>query len=444
MSYYFLYRQKKIPGYTAYGFLFVITLGLALTMNMFKVQTTTRASKGTIVQELKASNITATSATISFVTKEPIKAYINLQSVGSVEPRIGFDAEDSKKLEDRKIHYITFNNLASDTTYSYKILIGDKGAFSNNSYSFRTLSSHIQGINSSTQPFFGKVTTKRLLPAKRTLIYLSFPQVNKNLWFSALSKDTGEWIVTIPLVYSQKFTVKTLVGADEIVAYFIGSDQITTGVKARLDQMSPLKTIVLGQSYDLVNDFSTPDRVVSDQVLGVMDPKTVLQIISPLTGAILATQYPVIKGVARPASLLNIQLEPKGTRAVVQTNTRGEWNYTVLKGLLPGAYVFSAEQGLEKKKLSFVIGKSGESVLGEATPSGKLEPTLTPLLLLTQIPPIGSVNTNPTSTIVPTVVPTRPIPTVTTKGIPTAGANTNLIIGIASGISLLGLIFVLY
>ncbi|MEK9179574.1 MAG: hypothetical protein AAB893_03860, partial [Patescibacteria group bacterium] len=374
--------------------------------------------------------ITATSATISFLTEEETTAYISAQADTLSEPHIGFDFEDGKKLKERSLHYITFDNLLPNSRYTYKIYLANREPLSQKTYMFNTIARHLQGSKSSVQPFFGKVLLANLQPAANTLIYLSFPAINKSLWFSTLSKNTGEWVITIPLVYSPNFTLQELSDTNEVITYFIESKNSSSIARSLVKDMSPLKTIILGETYDVRQDV-----LRTEPVRGAVDSKGGLQILSPMTGGILSSQYPVIKGIAAPNSLVNIRLNPYTTRAVLNTNNNGEWRYIATKPLTPGSYIFTAEQGNTSKTISFVIGKSGESVLGNATSSATLTPTTVP---------IGSVGGLVTPTVVPTQIPTLPAPTVTSKSIPSAGANTNLIIGIASGLSLLGLIFVLY
>lgn len=427
MSYYFLRKQQKISGFVAYSLLFILTIGIGLSLRSIKTKTAIQASQKILLHDLRISNITATSATISFFTEKPTIAYVSAQADIVSEPRIGFDFDDGKKLKERVLHYITFDNLLPNTRYTYKVYLSRKEPLSHKDYAFRTIAKHLQGSKSSTQPFFGKVLSVNLQPAENTLIYLSFPTINPSLWYSAMSKNTGEWVITVPLVYSPNFTPRELTDDNEVLMRFAQSTINTSNIRVTIKHMSPLKTVILGESFDTRQN-TVPS---TESVRGAADSSTdVLRILSPLTGSILSSQYPVIQGVAAPNSLINMRLDPLSFRAVLNTNRNGEWRYVSNKPLVPGSYVFIAEQDNINKTISFVIGKSGESVLGNATASASLTPTQA----------IGSVG----GFVTPTSIPTLPAPTVISRSIPTAGGNTNLIIGIASGLSLLGLIFVLY
>lgn len=426
MSYYFLRQEKKIPSVFAYIFIFIVVLSLGFVLNKQQsFQTNIRASKNIQPYNIVISNITNTSASISFYTKDKTSALIKYATTPDLQ-QIKFDDRDLKNQAAYKIHYFTLSNLSPGTNYFFAIVIEGK-EFNKNGAFYRLQTTNVNPPSSSHPPIFGKVVDTGLKPLENVLIELTIPKIDSSVKFTTLTKSSGEWIVTFPIILDNSFKPVSLQEDDVFVIKLTDSNFLSSKVTVYYKDASPLKTLVLGQNYDLVNGDAA--------VLGAEVNRNSL-ILSPRNNSIINSQYPTFRGLSSPNSLLELSLKPNAGSSVITTDKLGEWKYEVKNPLSPGKYTLTVKEQPSGKQqtIYFTIGKSGESVLGEATPSATLAPTMSPTPTITPFP---------SATLVPTRLPT-PVPTVIQNQIPIVGTNNNLLILSASALSLLGLLLVLY
>ena len=281
---------------------------------------------------------------------------------------------------------------------------------------FRT--SSIDQPQTAQAPIFGKVLNQKLEGAPEVLVTAKL--LNTDYSFAALSRSTGEWIVSFPIIVNSRQQEYELLKSDLIKLTLLSPQLQQSKVKVRYKDSQPVKTTVLGKDYDLTK---------SGQTLGVKNQfnKDTL-ISSPRNNAIISSQYPVFRGTASPKALVQLSLKPSLFSTSVTTNSEGEWSYTVSKPLPSGKYqlVVIDRDSQSQSILVFQVAKSGETVLGEATPSATLIPSPTSIPSPTQ---------EPTTIAQPTTAPTE---------ILQSGINNNLLILFASGLSLFGLFLLLY
>lgn len=450
MSYYFLYAPKKISSVLAYTLIFLMLIGVGFLFTSKKQIYTSQASAVSAPENIQFGNITDTAATVSFTTAIPVTTFVKYGQQNTLN-MIRFDDRDTSSRIARTLHYFTLEQLTPNTIYTITIVINGQEYTARGPLLLTTLAK--VNATASYPPIFGKIYDKNLQPADNVLINVSLKKTMLNAPFTALSKPSGEWIVTFPIVMDTRKQQVVLSDNDAIVVTF-RRDKFVSRVLVHYKNASPMKSIILGTNMDLTQ---------SDTVLGVntqtSDQQSNVQnelLIFPRPNTVVNSQYPVIRGVSKPNSLVQVTLQPPGKISLLLTNTYGEWKLDSKTPLLPGTYTVSVESKTtgQKQQASFLIGKSGESVLGEATPSASITPTNIPTAIPT--PTIGSPTITPglTSTLSPTPSPTDiplatptiayPTPTVTVQRLPSAGAANTIAIVAASGLSLLGLFLVLY
>jgi hypothetical protein len=98
------------------------------------------ADTSIVPDEVIISNVSDTSATISWVTQAETTGLVNYGSQVDNYTLVGKDTKDSSSAESYKTHYVTIKNLSPNTTYYFEITSG-AGTFQNgeNPYSFKTL-----------------------------------------------------------------------------------------------------------------------------------------------------------------------------------------------------------------------------------------------------------------------------------------------------------------
>ena len=424
MSYYFLYQKKGIPSWLAYSFILLMTVGISFGFRNNPTKIMSRADKNLIPKNITIGNLTNEAATIHFTTSDKTKAYLNV--IGPDNQRIvKFDYQDNQQQQARQLHYFELNQLKANSQYSVEIFVENEQFIK--TVQFKTLNYQYPTV--SNPPLFGKVVKTDLTASSNTLVAIKiFP--NDPYAYSTLTKSNGEWIITLPFVLDKNQQEVKLTKEQVLKIKFIDEDLKQSTVVVKYNDTKPLRSIVLGQDYDFTK---------SDLVLGVKKRQVNRLITAPTQNSIISSQYPAFRGQAFPNTLVKLVIEPNIANLLISTDDSGNWQYVPLKPLLVGQYQVYAKQGDKEATVKFNITKSGEAVLGEATPSAEL--TATP----TQIPSEPTFTPVPSPTI-QVIVPTNAFltPTVSQTEIPRLGFNNNLLILMASGLSLLGLFLVLY
>jgi len=426
MSYYFLYHKKGVPTWLAYFLILVLTIGLTLAFGGKPNRIVSRASKNLIPKNITIGNITSESATVLFTTQESfISNLVMTQPNG--ESQIFFDYRDQSKQTPRSTHYFVLSGLTRNTVYRFRIYLENKELA--REYEFRTLAMAFPTL--SNAPVFGKILLKNLEPASEVLVRVKVG--NTSEYFTALSKQTGEWLISFPILLDTYGEETTISETTPLTLEFMDGNHKKTLVKVKYTDSQPLRTIILGKSYD----FTLPNSV-----LGINTKNSARLIGFPRNNAVVNSFTPTFRGKGTPNTLLKLTLEPEVADLLVSVDGQGEWKFTPEIPLSPGRYQLFLKEKKVQESVSFTIGKSGESVLGDATPSATitLRPTTSPTTLpQTSITP-SPTRVQPTATLKPSLL----TPTIIRDQIPELGVNNNLVILFASGLSLLGLFLVLY
>jgi hypothetical protein len=438
MTYYFLREKKKIPSLLAYGIIMVVTVALALFLNSNQKSTiVSRASKTSSPEQIRLSNLTESSVTVSFITSNTNNTLIKYGEGIGIN-MVKFDDRDINKQTARVIHYFTLSNLQPNTVYSFQIIVEGK-KYSKDEYRFRTLNKGLATY--SHPPIFGKILDDSLRPIGGALIKLQFD--NNSNTYTALSKNSGEWIISLPIIIDDENKSIKVTDSQTLLLTVVSEKTKKSTVKTKYADSRPLRTIVLGNDYDYTNP--------ENSVLGIKRSQQQPELITyPKSQGIISSQYPTFRGISKPNTFIELVTNPHIFSTVVTTDNKGNWQYTSKDSVKPGAYsVYAKEKSTNRQEnITFYIIKSGEAVLGEATPSSKVDPTPTNTPTPTTIPSptiIKQLTNTPTPTItVTTSIPTPISPTITKKLIPTTGFNNSMLIILASGISLFGLFLVIY
>jgi hypothetical protein len=131
-----------------------------------------------------------------------------------------------------------------------------------------------------------------------------------------------------------------------------------------------------------------------------------IDIIFPRDKAVIPGTRPLIKGTGIAQKNVRVVLEPSGRIFETKIGSNKVWQFQPTFDLSPGEHTLKVTTQNDQNvpvvlERSFFIEKSGESVLGDATPSATLTPIASPTAeLITETP-------MPTD-ILPTAVPSLP------------------------------------
>jgi hypothetical protein len=424
--------NKQIPTFAGLVMLIITVLAtsfLVRTGVLFPI----RASISEQPQEVRISNITDTSFTVSYVTNDATTGsvtYGTTDSFGSVAT----DIRDTAIPKDHTIHYITVKNLQPTTRYQFAIISGvttanDKGK----PYTVTT------GTKISTTPKQNTLGGKIVLPdgatPLETIIYLESDTTQA---ISSLALPDGSYTLDIGGLRTKMLDAYAPLSADAkfTLTAFGDKQQATATIAAQTKQ---LPTITLSQKYDFSQADETTSASSSEEpsasqsadfpaFTGNKPVNTNPQILSPKKDEALTDQQPEFAGTAPPNKTVDILIESDAPiKASVRTNTDGSWSFRPKKPLTPGKHTITIttrdEAGILRTIVqSFIVNAQGSQFVEPSvspsvspSPSTTQTPTATPTAILTIAP---SISINPTAS--PTAIPTVVLsPTLSPTLIPT-------------------------
>lgn len=410
--------NKKIP--TILGIILVL-LGIFLTTIIIGNQTMfkSKASNSEAPLDVKVTNITDISFTITYLTNEPVTgsiSYGNDKKLGESE----LEELDKEKgsFSPRKIHSISIKKLTPSTKY-YLTIISGPNTYLNNGIPFEattgpTISSSSAKsdlVSAKEQTIKGKIVLPDGSIPSEALVYLNAE--NSQLLSSTVVKD-GKF--SFPLKDLRTNDLSSYFSADENTIFTIfttdGSLKSTTLVS--LGQSESIPTITNSNNYDFTQEVSpiaSKSAQTSFPSIAPSNKNSKLEILSPKENQSFTDQKPQFRGTSLPNGKVEIIIhsdEQITTQVVADSN--GNWIYKPPNNLSPGVHTITIKTRdssgiLTTIMRSFTVFAAGSQALGSATPSATPIPTLTP----TPTPMIATFNS--TATPIPTSIPS-PTPTL--------------------------------
>ncbi len=452
--------QQRIPTLLGLGVL-VIGVVAGLTLVQSDTNFLPRASEDAVPRQVRITNISDTSFTVSFLTDLSAPGYIKY---GTDQNRMNVQVRDDRdKLANTvasyPTHHITVQGLSPSTQYYFVIGTGDRSEFDNNGAPFAVRTARALSSDAETRTAYGNVRNEVGNPADGSIVYLSVEGASP---LSALVKPNGSWAVQLTNLRTADLSaLYTFSETDPVSVQVQGIERNETiNVDTTVGQVSPLQDLTFGepvvdttQTAPSSDDPDAAPSTASDsQSAGVLPSVTPLptpsaspssqtttggfanivesdtsaqtetqtQITTTLDVEIelqdneqIATQRPEFLGTA-PANTF-VQIEVNSENAffdVAQTNANGQWAWTPPADLEPGDHTitvtYTDEQGNQQRiQRNFIVLANGESNLPAFTssPSGTLA-TPTPTPVVTPAPtPTPVVTPLPTPSATPSATP---------------------------------------
>ena len=399
-------------------------------------------------KQVKVTNITDSSFTVSWVTDEATVGFLLYgpdaePSLTATDDRDQLSGQPSSFLT----HHITVKGLNPATNYLFRINSGSK-SFDNNGQPYKiSTAPTVPGPTPANDVAYGIVVDQSGAPAEGVIIYLSLANASP---LSALSKASGSWLVPLSLARTTdlaNWVAYDLEASTEEVFAQGGVGGTATAV-AVTKYDSPLATITLGQSFDFRQPapepqagLPTPIPTTADSgfALEEGDLSATLRVINPTQDEDLSNPRPEIFGTGPAGETLTIEVNsPQTYSDQITINEDGTWNWTPPADLPPGDHTLTVtlSSGKTVSRLFTVLAAEGSNndPAFTASPSATLTPTTTP---------VGSGITptlTPTSTLTPTPTSTgagRTSLPSTGAGIPQPGNLTPTLLLSIMGIALI-------
>jgi len=418
MTYYsqlYLKNKVSIPFPLAIFAIFIITIFFA---NIFHKQSLPSKATKKILKRLEITNLTPNQATIIWETEGKTTGFIFYGEDSKKITSIALDERDTANNKNKfSFHYVNLKNLYPQKKYFFIVVCDNQmiKKYENEPFSFFTPKLQIQ--NKTPTLIYGKVFQKTNTPLANALVFLTLKDYYS---LSSFTKETGEWLIPLTVVYSLKDLTSKIPLADEkVMIEIISDDGLKTKVEGKISQLSPIP-----QPLFIGNDYSF---IFEEHVLGAKTEKEIykdgeVKIIYPKENAVIGGFIPLIKGTALPNEEVLIHLfQLKGNKNYsgrIKADKKGFWSIKFSQNLSLGDYQLVVKtkdknhSDIELQRRFRLVGNQAifGRVLGEATPSSTIEPQPTPTF---QLQPT-QISMSPTS--VPTVFYFTPTPTPFVSG----------------------------
>lgn len=382
---------KRIPTILA---LFILGLAVGLTVVATQsVQTLfTRAATGTTPKNIRVTNVTDNSFTVSYLTDSAVKG-----SAGIVGQPFSPDDRDASLAQAQSYytHYVIIKNLSPATKYQYQVEGGTT------TYEVTTAPS-VTASAVTAEPIYGTVAKLDGTPAFRAIVYFS-PFGGAPV--STYVKANGNFLLPVNNLRTTDLKSFLFLKTNDPETIFIegGQDGVST-VSCSVGKDKPVPNIVLGKDVSCTVTTAATAEVT---------------ITSPTEKEILSTGLPTFRGKAPINKTLQIEVRSTPVTGTVKADASGNWVWSVPKNLAAGGHTLI---------ISYVDNSGSTKAL---TRNFTVQAASGSTAILPQT--YGT----PSATIKPTPTPT-PKPAVIVKP-PTTGAAENILILLTAGVFLVTL-----
>lgn len=438
--------DKKIP--TLFGLL-ILVLGVGITTFLTNSKTLlqTNALSTNQPQNVRITNVTDTSFSVSYYTLDKISGLIKYGENISLD-KSAFDQRDGGKLNNHLIHSFTVNNLTPSTKYYFTIISG-KDTYYNNDKPFEIVTgTSIPNFLGNSEILKGKVLLPNGNPPSEALVYVT---LDNSQVVSVLTKSDGSYEVPFSIIRTNDLLAYYNLSQNTTIKMLVLGDLLTSNVVLSKPQSSTVPLITLSKNYNfLIKNYSSESTSTSLQSFPSFESTSSAQvkkveIQTPKKDQTFTDDKPLFKGTASPNENVEIVIHSdQALQAQTVADKNGNWSYRPSESLAPGTHTITITTRdisgiLRTIRQSFVVYASGTQIPNAA---GSPTPTPTPVLLA-QI----SVSPTPTPTSPPAqILSITPVSTYSGELLPPAGNPSIMIFGIIGIIvSLIGsLLFFLF
>lgn len=432
--------NKRIP--TLLG-LILIVVGLGITTYLVKQGGlfSIRAGPGHEPKDVRISNVTDTSFTVSYLTEDSVTGVLNFgDSTALGQSALDDRDQNSGKISTHKLHNITVRNLDPEKTYYFSI-ISSQDTYLNNSNPFEvTTANVIEDTPLEQNPMSGKLILPGGKPPSEAIVYLT---TQDSQIISTLTRNDGTFLLPLNSLRTSDLSSYFTLKEGKILKLLAIGGGLISNVTLFSQQIEPVPTITLSNNYDFTLN-SLPKASSSASLEGFPSfssnqaPKETSkkdpQILTPQNEQGFTDQQPEFKGTAPANETVQITINSEEEiKATVKADANGNWKYRPTSELAPGNHTITitTKDASGKTKTitqSFIVYASGNQIAGaNGSPTPTKSPTPTPNAPTSTIAPkpTSEATIEPTqnSTSTPSETVTEFTPTPTTPLPPTGNAT---------------------
>ncbi len=403
--------MKKIPTLIA---IIVLVIGIGLGIIGVQSARTFRlgASPDAAPTDVRITNITANSFTVSWVTDKKVLGFAKVgRSATVLDQTINGTDSDLKNL-----NLLNVTGLTPQTTYFLKIN-SDGVDFDNNGIPWQITTAPALGSSPTNKIVAGTVLLANGQPASKVLIHLSSGGLSP---LSTLTSTNGSWVIALNSArnntldsYFDFTNPKTL-----LTVFVQGGSQGISSASIYLEAANQIPTMNLGQTYDFKSQAvsqssdslpevsldvppsatDSPSKFQVDSKASLA-PQSTVTLDSVKNNEVVTTTTPEFFGKGPAKTEITILVESTNPMTdQVTTDAGGEWNWSPPENLEPGNHTVTLKWtdagGILRSIVRSFTVEAKEGPAFESTPSATLKPSPTPRVSIpatdTPIPVTGS------------------------------------------------------
>ena len=352
--------SKRIP--TILGILFLVA---GLGVGIFIVGQGTggffpKASPESTPKNLKTTNISDSSFTISFVTDSATPGYVKY---GTDEKKLKSQTSDDRDqlsgaVGQSTTHHITLRSLSPSTTYYFAIGTASREVYTNDGKPYTVTTAPKLGSAPEALTIYGSVITKASTPASDSIVYISVDGASP---LSTLVKSSGSWAVPLSTARTTTLNSYAQINDQTQISILVQGKDASSNATAKVlvAKAQPVPTITLGQSANFLDDSAslgqstdgsvstsseTTSKFSASQLNSASESSSTAVASLGITfsnpaneGDEINTVRPALQGKAPAKTKLTIVVHSSQTyEGSVTTDANGNWSFTPSGNLDPG------------------------------------------------------------------------------------------------------------
>lgn len=399
------------------------------------------ASPDTTPQDVKVTNISDKSFTVSWITDKPTVGYLNFGETGSPDQT----ARDTESIA-KNIHQVIVLAAKPSTNYFFKIN-SDGVEMDNSGIPWKTKTGPAILAQPDSKIISGAVMTAGGRPAGGILVYVNASGMSP---ISTRTSAGGTWIIPIGTARTSDLAAPINLASNPLLEIFVqgGADGVSSA-QIYTNSANPVPNIILGQTHNFKdqpanNTDSLPKANVDipedsnqsgfDVPQGTDTSQTEAVTLDSVTaGEVIQSTKPEFFGEGPASTKITITVESDPITDSVTVGTNGQWNWEVPQNLEPGNHTVTLSwkdaAGIARTLTRTFVVSAAEGPAFEASSSAS--PSTTPK---------ASPTSTPKASATPRVSATPKITLpATDSGTPVAGSLTPTIALSIMGIGLLAI-----
>ncbi len=366
------------------------------------------ASVASVPKNVRVSNITDNSATVTWTTDIDSKGFVKWGKSELLLGKVTLEDDSQASI----VHSANIIGIKTGSSFYFKIN-SDSKDYDNQGIAWQATTSNTKINSNSNQVASGTVLNSDGSTPARAIVYLT---INGGV-ASALTSTEGNFVIPLSTYF------ETIVDTSPIEITVQGGTKGTTTAVIYPKTIKFIPTMILGRSYDFrsaeINNsnqqpessLTIPEAVEASSRFEITRNTEEKETVSTLSiesideGEIITTVDPEFFGSAPAGSAIEIKVESELQTATIATDSKGKWSWNPPNDLETGEHKLTASfrdaNGILRTITRTFIVSASEGPAFESTPSATPSNTTVPTATA-----VSTSSATPKTTVSSTPMPT--------------------------------------